>query len=354
MKTPRKERVIRIALLAASLVFSLLLAEAGYRVCVFLIRGDPRPVVTLDEQVGWKPTGNLRLHKTLRDDAGSKYTLDYSTSVDGFRMYGDVNSERRRVFFLGDSFTWAQEVSDSKTYFAILAAKLPLEVFAFGGGGYGTLQEFMILDKFADSIRPDLLILQFCENDFVNNSLEMDRATRRNNPLRRPYLTGSETVEYAFPCRFELLRDFIYRYSRLLSWLTGKLDKMMYQYGPSRGIEDEIAELSMKHPVFSRAVHITDRLFRKIKQRIPHTPIMAFCVDDREPHHEQFKRLSRQNGIEVIEGVARAVQDAEKRGVVVRAEDGGHWNEAGHEICAEVLRAHLVKTWIAGSSRKAR
>ena len=51
--------------------------------------------------------------------------------------------------------TQALDASDDQTYFSIAGKILGSTVFAYGCSGYGTLQEYMILDRYIDEIRPD-------------------------------------------------------------------------------------------------------------------------------------------------------------------------------------------------------
>ena len=44
-----------------------------------------------------------------------------------------------------------------------------------GGGGYGTLQQYLLIKKNLDKIKPDIFIHQFCENDFENNSKVIEK-----------------------------------------------------------------------------------------------------------------------------------------------------------------------------------
>ena len=43
------------------------------------------------------------------------------------------------------------------------------QVFSYGCGGYGSLQEYMILDKYFDIIDPDIIIIQTSSNDISDN-----------------------------------------------------------------------------------------------------------------------------------------------------------------------------------------
>ena len=52
-------------------------------------------------------------------------------------------------------------------------------VYAGGGGGYSTLQEFLLLKKINKKYDYDIFILQFCSNDFGSNLYEAE--TSGNN-----------------------------------------------------------------------------------------------------------------------------------------------------------------------------
>ena len=52
--------------------------------------------------------------------------------------------------------------------------------------------------------------------------------------------------------------------------------------------------------------------------------------------------IARAAGIEFIAGVPDALSVAATQGIEFRAEDKAHWNEAGHQIVAEVLIEHLA------------
>ena len=79
--------------------------------------------------------------------------------------------------------------------------RLNVEVFAYGGSGYGTLQESLVVDHYLPIVRPDLVLLQVSYNDFINNSFELERASYYNNNfLLRPYLEG-DRIRRRFPSR---------------------------------------------------------------------------------------------------------------------------------------------------------
>jgi hypothetical protein len=123
------------------------------------------PPTIVDPELGWRPKEGYRYDGTRRNSDGTKYNARITQDANGFRMFGDLNSGKPRVLVIGDSDTQAIEVSDDNTYYAILKQRLDIEVFAYGARGYGTLQELMILEKYYDVIKPDLVLWQYSIDD---------------------------------------------------------------------------------------------------------------------------------------------------------------------------------------------
>ena len=101
---------------------------------------------------------------------------------------------------IGDSFTFAKDVSQQETYYAVLQEKINAAVFAYGADGYDSLQEYLILDKWLDVIKPDVVVWQFCYNDFINNSLELTQQSAKNQcHVSQPYLAAEGQIIYDNP-----------------------------------------------------------------------------------------------------------------------------------------------------------
>ena len=116
---------------------------------------------------------HLNRHFQTTDKDDQPYTVDYSTDNNGFRYWGELDSPKgRKLLCLGDSFTADPFKSDSEAYFGYLVKHMSVEDFAIVGSGYGTLQELFLLEEFRLLIEADMLLLQFCNNVFWNNSYE--------------------------------------------------------------------------------------------------------------------------------------------------------------------------------------
>lgn len=236
-------------------------------------------------------------------------------------------------------------VANDKTYYGLLKNDMPLDVFAYGTGGYGTLQEFMIIDQYIDKICPNVIILQFCSNDFVDNSYALEINSRWSSGICRPYLSKQGEIFYAMPKQLSTLRtlrEFTNKYSSLLYLLISRIDILMANvFGTT---EDVIAERGKSFDLFRESIDITDTLFKRIKERIPTgTSLYVFTVDDANPYYDELKYLLGKNDIAFIDGVPQAIREAEIAGIVVRAKDKAHWNEMGHQIAARVLKRYLTE-----------
>ena len=297
--------------------------------------------ITLDSDLGWKATEHYQEALVEKTYGGALYQVRRSQAQYGFRRYGDVNARRPKMLVIGDSFTHATAVSDDRTYHALLSSLLDVEVFAYGAGGYGTLQEFLILDRYFDTIRPDVILWQYCVNDFINNDNELERLSRlNNNGWVRPYWRNG-TIQLLSPKESSIqVRDWINHHSRFLYFIVTRLDRLR-AISTRDTVEVDIEAEGLRHPGFARSVRITDELMGRVRARVGTRPIMAFNCAQAEPYNQAFRDISTHHGITYWEDVAPVVQAAADRGEDVYAADGGHWNERGHELAARALADHI-------------
>ena len=331
-----------------SVLFTLCVGEVAFRcyqrarwgipLRAEVIRPSSSFPVVLDAQRGWRAVENFRSVTTQKNVDGSTYTRTLSQDKYGFRMFGDVHTQRMKIFVIGDSFTHALEASDDKTYYAVMGDALDAEVFAYGVIGYGTLQEYLVFDRYLDEVKPHLILWQFCSNDFVNNSPELEgRSIWENSGTVRPYLVDGEP-QYILARKGAPLRKFAQHYSRLLHFVLRRVDALSVS---SETVETEIARLGLKHEGFTEALRVTDTLLGKLKSRAGTIPIVTFSADEKQPYLDAFEALSTRHDIVFLGSVRPSLRAAEEEGAVVMAADGNHWNEAGHRVVGKTLAAAL-------------
>lgn len=335
-----------------SICLTILCGEAVFRVYYWTKDGIPASEwhrfllghfdgTMLDDTLGWKATENYRANRVEKTKLGKPYVVTLSQNRYGFRQFGDIGSDKLKVLVIGDSFTHAREVSDSKAYYALLGGEPPYEVFAYGVENYGTLQEYMILDRFFDLIKPDLLIWQYCYNDFANNDPIMEGRTTLHIDFRqRPYWVNGEIIKAMPGSALGNFRRFAYKYSRFLVFLLSRADRLYAAYLLD-SVETEISRSGEQHQGLRRAVSTTDELMARVRTRVGTTPIVAFNCKAIEPYNAALKDISRRHGIVFLDEIAEAVDSAARRGTDVFHADGAHWSEEGHQVVGEILAKHL-------------
>jgi hypothetical protein len=304
---------------------------------LYLVKFPPR--LRNDPVLGWRCVENYRGSSVRADAGGRRHRVLYSTDERGLRNSGDLHSGRPRVLVLGDSYTQAVAVSDEETYAARLGRMLGCEVFAYGAGGYGTLQEELVLEQLFDRVKPRVVVWQFCINDFINNDLALERASRiDNNGMLRPYLADDGRVVLALPKPFPWIRE-LSDSSKLLYALLHCWDQLGARFGDT--VENEIARQGRSHPGFRHSSEITRLIFRRVAARVGDVPLLVFSADGPEPYYTEVQTIARELDLWFVRGVPEAIRRAERERGVARDSDGVHWNELGHELCARVLARHV-------------
>jgi len=327
----------QMLLSCAAVVCALGLAEGGVRLwfAVSAWRNPPEREITAG--IGWRPVE----HVSIDRDVPGFGRVHYTTVQGGFRLFGDPQSSKLKVLAIGDSFTEAVMVSDGEAYYHRLAAARPdIEFFAIGAGGYGTLQEYILLDQVVDRVKPDLVLLQMHPNDLINNSHALEsRSTTNNNQMTRPYWEQGHAVQ-----RFPENRDWgalyrLVRHSYLLRLLNANL-----LFFRSRSADSIERTLHADDPDVVRATNATVELLTMIQRRAT-VPVVAFSVRA-EAYFSFWSRadVCRRAGVRFIPGVGEAVDAAAEAGEkVTGAPVDGHWNGRGHEMAARLIDAWLTR-----------
>lgn len=306
----------------------------------------------IDPEFGWYPKENFASSGQATDSVGQTRPYRFSTGKSGFRRWPESSGKRPKILIVGDSFTQAERIDDAKTYYAKLAETLDADVFAFGCSGYGTLQEYMVIDRHFDEIQPDLIVLQVCSNDFINSSVILENASRRhNNGLNRPYPQPDGSVVWDVPRKLKAL-SWLSVNSRFLFWLVKRVDQARAGFDVPDGTFRVTRPIQPQDPLGPELERTTDAIravLEKLKRRAgADCRIVLFPVDQDEPYITKWKALASEQGFDCpgdFDAVLRAAEDA--AGKPIGRIDDSHWNEFGHELAAkylgEVIREVLSK-----------
>ncbi len=284
----------------------------------------------VSDDLGWLPTPGLSTSYTKK----AYGEISYTTNEDGFRRFGDPESAKIKVWAVGDSTTQAYHVSDGQAYYDVLAELDPgLEVFGYGVGGYGTVQQAMVLERFWDRIEPDVVLWQMCANDLVNNDWLLESlSNEHNNHMARPYLGEDGRIQLRHP---DLRLGWLARRSLLVRRLVVLRSSLRKR---SRGSIE--AELHAGHAGLRRAVATTRQAIERLMAVAPDVTFLAFFVPSPEGYGweaDAWEQICALPGLRCLPEVGAAIETARRAGVTVDGGEDPHWNAAGHEIAARAI-----------------
>ncbi len=155
----------KLALLATTLFLLILLGETGLHL---FFSQDFRPIppglgYAYAKTLGWFPIPND--HRSL--------SITVINNTKGFRGAEFRKNDQPGIVFLGDSFVWGHGVEVTDRFTEKLQSSHPeWNIYNLGITGYGTDQEYLLLQRYFDELKPRLVFLVFCsENDREDNSL---------------------------------------------------------------------------------------------------------------------------------------------------------------------------------------
>ncbi|MFT6359277.1 MAG: hypothetical protein ACJAYJ_003506 [Saprospiraceae bacterium] len=290
-----------------------------------------------DNFLDWKMSPNYTFSGKVKDSKNEEYQVNLKYDEHGFKAYGDPNSTKKKVFFIGDSYTASVEVSNDKTFFNLLKDSLDLEVFAYGQSAWGTFQQYLVFNKYINIIQPDLVVWQTTSNDFMDNYAPLEMESGYSVEQRRRYLTKEGNTVYYRPISFTKK---IAEYSSFMRFLEDKWKNISYNYlnKNKRIAEHFIVKRGKEYEPYARSIEVTNLILDKKKAELPEkTRLIGFSSSLFEPQARDFKEIFNNHGFEYTMTPAKLVNKGEYHKETVRSSDGYHWNERGHELIANGL-----------------
>src|SRR5262245_25914674 len=163
---PKGSPWANLALLAVSLLFSLVFIEGSYRLAAGL------PVFQL---TNWRvdQVSTNRLGERAVFDPVMGWSLKPWTDIDGFetidhgirRNFDETTVRTGAVLAVGDSFTEGWEVAGEESWPAVLEKVTGVPIVNAGVGGYGSDQIVMRAEQLLPIVKPKVLIIGFLESD---------------------------------------------------------------------------------------------------------------------------------------------------------------------------------------------
>ncbi|MBL8863705.1 MAG: hypothetical protein JNK02_17070 [Planctomycetes bacterium] len=218
---------------------------------------------------------------------------------------------RPRVLVLGDSFAFGWGVEHAESLPARLAAARPdWQVLGAGVSGYGTDQQCLLLETLEPRLRPDCVVVVFCENDL--HECATDRVYGKAKPRFTRAASGElrlENVPVPYP--------WIERVSHVWRALAKRRS-------------DHELEATARDPNAEWAL-VCD-LYRRMARVLDGRPLVVVSTSRR------LARLAAEEpSIEHLDLAEAFGADAPRLHFPL----DGHWNAAGHARAAAALAAAL-------------
>jgi hypothetical protein len=143
-----------------------------------------------DAELGWLPVAEsssvVTNARTIHAHHNSLGLRDQEFSLDS----------RPTIMFVGDSFVWGLDAESDERFTELLKPRIPdYKILAAGVSGYGTDQEYLLMQRLWPKVRPAVVVLIFCtQNDRDDNGTNI-RYEGYHKPYYATLADGSLALE---------------------------------------------------------------------------------------------------------------------------------------------------------------
>jgi len=352
----RKKRLLfSLALFFLATLVSLVVAEVAIRT-FYPQRIMPRCV----ENAPWG------IRKVLPNvnaiGKSSEYSYRYRSNSQGFRGTKEYEIDPPengfRIIVQGDSVTMGLGVKDNETYSYLLEDMLRkdgigAEVINMGIQGFGTAEEIIQFHEVAKKYKPDLVVLGFYYNDFMNNAIcglftikEGVLSRTKNNFIPGIYIRDRL---YAIPGY-----SFLSQHSHLLTLLrTAASARVMARLKDKAGFRDPHSEKREEQGVGNdtgQTALLTKLLIERYAGDVAETGAKLFIVDLADKSWmSSFPTGIKHNERTRIVSVLDAFKRSRDEGRKLFYEHIGHPTAEGHRVIATCIYEALQDEWASGA-----
>lgn len=352
-----REGLAKLALATGGLALALLLLEGATRLlglrfpAVEAAGPSDRALWVYDATKGWFH----RPHATGQAHLGGPDRADVRINGLGFRG-GEVErrrDDRPRVTVLGDSFAFGVGVDEDHLFSTRLARELGVEVLNLAVSGYSTDQELILFEELGRGLRPDLVVLVMCDNDFDGN--REDFAYRR---YYKPYFetTPAGLVRRNVPVprldRAQEAKLLLARHSNLWNGLRSRRAE-----SPLVRRVTGLFEVAVPHVSAAEPVALTFALVAALRARVEEAGAELLVLNtghrgERTPLFQELRTHLRRASVRFLgmEGELGALRAERPQGHWDFGRDV-HWNVDAHRRVAEVVASAVREQGLLGRWR---
>lgn len=266
--------------------------------------------------------------ENLIPDTGK--TWHYQINSDGFRGDDfDTGDHRKRVLFVGDSYTFGWAVDEEQVLpeaVTRVLAKPPysmaINAYNLGVPGYNTVQEYHLLNQVVDRYAPDLVVLGYVMND----------GKPQQNVLQRPSIRYKYVTSWLLSYIKEQINYYVYEGKPVLNTginlptddilLAVKENGEKWSEG-RHAFADMVALCDKRGIPFIVVIHPAYASERKFDERYRFRMI-----------HEEVLRWAAENGVQAVD-MLQHMQGKESK--IYKVEGDGHPNGRAFDETAQTI-----------------
>lgn len=260
----------------------------------------------------------------------------------------------RRVVVLGDSFAFGLGVDEPHTFGAQLANLLsrtaPTEVLNLGVIGYATDQELLLFEELGPRLRPDLVVLVMCDNDFQHNTQDFVY-----DAYYKPFFEGSPLTLEGTPVprlnRAQAARLWLGRHSNLWNaFRTGQASD------PRLASLLDSFQVAVPRTTTEEPVDLAFRLLERLRARAhdEKAELVIFNTGHRGERLRLYQALRPRldAGGFLHFSFEGALQQARTEQPARYWDFGSdfHWNVAANRLAAEVTHFYIARWGLIGET----
>jgi lysophospholipase L1-like esterase len=316
-RTDKADGGLRSAVRAGLIQFAIVLATLGAAEAILRL-ADLRflrestqigqaTVYRYDAELGWSPTPN-----SVSPFVGSRAITVRHNSL-GLRDIEPEPTSKQTILILGDSFVWGYDVEAEERFTDLLRRDLPgYRIVNAGVSGYGTDQEYLLLQRLWQKIEPNIVVLMFTlDNDHQDNS-----SNSRYDNHYKPYFAQAGDGEWQ-------LRGQPVPHSRHFYYANHWLAHQLWLARVATAVY-----LQLRHPPIA-VPDPTAHLITAVRDYV--SARGATFLMGVQRHDAWLENLLRTQDIHY----------ASLDGAEVYRADGFHWTPKGHELVAARMKALL-------------
>jgi hypothetical protein len=334
--------------------------------------------LNFDQTLGWRFIPNKSGSIVYRGEASHYIKINPS----GFRddPIPKNNHDVRKILVVGDSFVSNISVEHNDVFTKIMEKQMDnTSVINFGVNGYGQVQEYLLLKKFLDIVKPNFVIqLIYIRNDFLDNTSGDRRYpcpsaewSEKNSTIK---LMPLKTVKYKrTKTKFQkaILHKFhlYFLIDHRLTVLRNKFSLLKTrEYQPSIGTPPELYLCSKnKSAKVDTMFKIMEQLLQKTvlllnKNDIPFLFVLAPSflqvddklwtntlgkfVEDLEQYNQSLPnqrlvKFAKSNKMPMLD-LLPILRSETKKGKILYHPNEQHWNKYGNRVVASTLLKFLA------------